>query len=505
MTITGMHTARQAACGAALFIMAVAAAACGKSGSDIDPIIPVISVETTRISVGPQQQQAAIEYAIVEANASERRQVTAVCDDEWIGQIDCTQENLISFVVEKNDLAVVRSTTLRISYPGAEQVDIAVDQLPVPPQQAEQTLIYYFFGTSLSTFFNYNIEDTKTAISGDILGQSRVLYLKQTSKTEAVICELSYDPIGGTCVEQQLDRIDIPSSQMTSDEVARNLQRIAAIAPARRYGLVAAGHATGWVTKDADTGSAVTFGYRPSGDIWTPAAGAETTRTFGESNVLFDIEEIAAGISSAGVEFDYIVFDACFMSNIEALYDLRDAAHYIIASPCEIMGRGFPYHRTLQYLMQEGGSRSDLSAAAESYWLYYRDEYRGAARCGSVAVIDCSELEGLAATTRDLLATAADVDASTLQTYEGQSPHTFYDFGEFCTAAATDGEALAKFREQLSRCVTAKYTLPTFYSALGTYGTYDIDEEVYSGITTSLPSERYRSALQRTSWYEATH
>jgi hypothetical protein len=95
--------------------------------------------------------------------------------------------------------------------------------------------------------------------------------------------------------------------------------------------------------------------------MWQPAIGAEVTRAFGESNVQVNPAELAEGIAKSNVKLDYILFDACFMSNIEAIYDLRNAANYIIASPCEIMGRGFPYHRTLPYLFANKGAQSDIS------------------------------------------------------------------------------------------------------------------------------------------------
>ena len=190
------------------------------------------------------------------------------------------------------------------------------------------------------------------------------------------------------------------------------------------------------------------------------------------------------------------------MSNIEAVYDLRNSAKYIIASPCEIMGKGFPYHRTLPHLF---GESYNLRSAAESYYLFYRDEYNSSARCGSVALYDCAEVEALAEATKLVMQSAnLDIDTSTLQTYEGQAVHHFYDFGEWVRSVATDPEALKAFDEQLNRTVIAKFTLPTFYSAYGSYGTYDINEEVYSGVTTSAPSEAYPVEWKESNWYKAT-
>lgn len=476
-------------------LAALLASACGK---DTETDKTEIAVESLRTTVTSDSHQAEIRYEI--RNAAPNLRVAATADDGWLHSIDCSQQGIVRFAVERNEQRTMRSTALHLACPGATPVDITVDQLPEPVETAEQTLIYYFVGTSLGRYFDYNIEDTMTAISEDILGTSRVIYLRQHSATEADICELRYDPAGKSCIRQHLESIELPEEQITADDMARNLQRIAAMAPAKRYGLIMAGHSTGWVTREAEQSqtSMLSVG---GGDIWQPAEGAETVRTFGERKVKVDIEEIARALTIAQLHPDYILFDACFMSNIEALYDLRDVTDHIIASPCEIMGRGFPYHRTLPYLMADGGSRSDLAAAAESYYLYYRDEYKGAARCGSIAVIDCREIEALAEATRTLLATAkSDYDASQLQTYEGQRVHTYYDFGQFINTVATDAEALAEFERQLSRTVTAKYTLPTAYSALGSYGTFEIDTEIYSGVTTSEPSANHRTALEKTAW-----
>lgn len=437
-------------------LAALLASACG---NDTETDKTEIAVESLRTTVTSDSHQAEIRYEI--RNAAPDLRVAATSDDGWLHSIDCSQQGIVRFAVERNEQRTMRSTALHLACPGATPVDITVDQLPEPVETAEQTLIYYFVGTSLGRYFDYNIEDTMTAISEDILGTSRVIYLRQRSATEADICELRYDPAGKSCIRQHLESIVLPEEQITADDMARNLQRIAAMAPAKRYGLIMAGHSTGWVTREAEQSqtSMLSVG---GGDIWQPAEGAETVRTFGERKVKVDIEEIARALTIAQLHPDYILFDACFMSNIEALYDLRDVTDHIIASPCEIMGRGFPYHRTLPYLMADGGSRSDLAAAAESYYLYYRDEYKGAARCGSIAVIDCREIEALAERTRTLLATAkSDYDASQLQTYEGQRVHTYYDFGQFINTVATDAEALAEFERQLSRTVTAKYTLPT--------------------------------------------
>ena len=47
-----------------------------------------------------------------------------------------------------------------------------------------------------------------------------------------------------------------------------------------------------------------------------------------------------------GISFSFIYFDSCFMGNIESLYELRNNASAIVASPTEVLTEGMPYDKT---------------------------------------------------------------------------------------------------------------------------------------------------------------
>ena len=452
------------------------------------------------------EQSVTIKYFVHEDVINSDVKFNVSCKESWVSVVDSSNIGTVELSVEEN-VGDTRTAQITISAPGCIAVTLELMQYSVPPATANHTLMFYFFGTSLSRYFKTNLEDAALAIETAILGNNnRVLFLRQESKTEAYIGELCFDINGGECIEQRLMEVELDDSGIISpDRVGEYIATMAEIAPAERYGIIFAGHGQGWITRDIVNGDRdVTIlgaGHNP----WTPALGAEVTRAFGESNVQLNIDELAAGIELSGIVLDYILFDACFMSNIEAVYDLRHSANYIIASPCEIMGRGFPYHRTLPYLFKDSGMSTDYIGAAKSYYEYYRDEYVGSSRCGSVAVYDCSKIESLANATRDVMQTAkqeGDYDITALQTYEGQRPHQFYDFGEWVGVVATNDDALAAFRKELSECVIAKFTLDSFYSAYGNYGTYPINLDVYSGVTTSAPSEAYPNGWRTTSWYK---
>lgn len=422
---------------------------------------------------------------------------------EWIENPTITNgatKCIIAHISENN--GAERVATVKLSAPGYKTTQIKIKQNSVPAAPANHTLMFHFFGTSLSRYFTTNINDTKLAIESGALGDNnRVIFFRQSSKTEGYIAELCFDKGSGKCFESVLEsNIPINSDIITPEDITATINRLASLAPAERYGLVLAGHGTAWIQRDAAGISKASL-HHP---LFVPAEGAEVTRHFGESNVQVNTSELAEGILSSNIELDYILFDACFMSNIETIYELRTTANYIIASPCEIMGRGFPYERTLPFLFKDNGNTTDYDGAAKSYYLYYRDEYTSTSRCGSIAVYDCSQVEALRDATKQVVKSALEeYDTESLQTYEGQSHHYFYDFGQWANVVATDNAALAAFNTQLDKTIIAKYTLDSFYTAYGSYGTRPINVQIYSGVTTSAPSQVLNTHWKETEWYKS--
>lgn len=467
---------------------------------DSTPSMPIIIDDLQLCSYDAQTIE--INYNIAD---SQQITLNATADKEWVEAIDnSTPRKLRVSIAQNND--ATREATITLTASGYAPLKVRLIQYSAPPAIATHTLMFYFFGTSLNNYFKTNLEDAQKAIATGILGsKSRVVFFRHRSKSEAYIGEICFDVESKTCTERIIeDGIIIEGGQLTPEAISRYIDKMATAAPAERYGIVLAGHGQGWIPREALNGGNDIFALSYGSHIWQPAAGAEVTRAFGEGFVQVNTAEIAEGIEGAAIEIDYILFDACFMSNIEAVYDLRNAANYIIASPCEIMGRGFPYERTLPYLFENEGTTTDYMKAAESYYKYYRDEYYSSSRCGSIAVYECAEIEALAEATAEVVKSATQsYDKTLLQTYEGKDPHYFYDFGQWANAIATDLDALATFNAQLEKTVIAKYTLDSFYSAYGKYGTYPIDVDAYSGVTTLAPGTVFTSYWRDSNWYKA--
>lgn len=431
--------------------------------------------------------------------------VSATDNAEWITDLTVNADNTITATIGENS-GEERSGKITLSASGYANTSIKLTQNGTPKSTANQTLMFYFFGTSLNRYFSDNIADAKLAIEKGVLGDNnRVIYFRHRSKSEGYIAEICLDKDTNKCFESIIeDKIYIEGNPITPAFISNIINKMASFAPANRYGLVMAGHGQAWITREALNGGTGISQLSLTEPLFSPAYGAEVTRAFGESNVQVNPAEIAEGINNSNADIDYIIFDACFMSNIETIYELRNSVNYIIASPCEIMGRGFPYERTLPHLFLEDGTVTDYDGAAESYYLYYRDEYSSTYKCGSVAVYDCSEVEALKDATVAIVASALEeYDIESLQTYEGKDPHYFFDFGEWANVVATDSVALQNFNTQLNNTIIAKYTLNSFYSAYGGYGTFPIDTSVYSGVTTSAPSTKLRELWVQTEWYKS--
>ena len=451
------------------------------------------------------EQKVVIEYAVHSDIMESNLRIKAECSESWVSVVDSSVKGKIYLSVEQNH-GDTRTANITISARNCVPATVTLMQYGMPPAEANHTLMFCFLGTSLSRYFKTNLEDAALAIrTGILANKNRVVFFRQESATEGYIGELCHNVNGGECIELRIKEVSLDKSTISPETIGDILAQMAEVAPAKRYGVVFAGHGQGWITREALNSDKGIEKFGVSYNPWLVAEGAEQTRAFGENNVQLNIDELAMGIESSGVDFDYILFDACFMSNIEAIYDLRNSANYIIASPCEIMGRGFPYHRTLPYLFTDYGESTDYDGAARSYHEYYKNEYVGNGRCGSITVYKCSEIEALADAVRGVMVSAkksTEYDSSTLQTYEGQRYHQFYDFGEWVNVVAMNGEALDRFNAQMKECVVATYTLDTFYSAYGTYGTYPINLDVYSGVTTSAPSDAYTGEWKTTNWYK---
>lgn len=384
------------------------------------------------------------------------------------------------------------------------------------PRVADQTVLFHLSGQSLYTYFkNYNIPDIRRAIDQHILYDSRLLVYAQPSTYHSYLVEYSFDYDTQTSRADTLRRYEGMNSIQT-ESIVRVIRDVVELAPANRYGMVLGSHGAGWVpaiyeslrdSEDSEEDDLWQSLARPSTDWhdWLyKSPGAEATRWFGEHDgETTDIASWAEAFRQVATDgtplMEYLIFDACLMSNIEALYELRHAARYILASPCEIMGRGMPYDRTLPYLFTEEGKGYDLQGFAEAFVDFYATTTE-TRQSGCLALCCCEELEPLAEMTRRIHeGDTQPVDRWALQNYEGLIRPLFQDFRQYIELLSADPALLAEFEEQFDRTFPPALRLhtPEFYSG---YNATMNPIHYYSGVSTSALSDKFPTAYASTPW-----
>lgn len=378
-----------------------------------------------------------------------------------------------------------------------------------PPALADRTVLLYMPGQSLSAYYKNNIQGIHTAVTDRALGNGRMLVCWQPEKqTSAVMLEIYYDRNKRRSETKTLKTYDDFNAGSAAD-VQRIFADAAELAPAQNYGLIIGCHGKAWIPA---SGGVLPYSLRsaePDDDVWTTAPGAKTTRSFGDTGYELDITELASAIETQSFRFDYLIFDDCFMANIETLYDLRRAVDYIVASPCEVMGDGFPYDRIVPHLFEGNGVLSSLEKACWEFWNLYENDWRSTIayeQSGCISLAVTAQLDALAKEMRRIKDKKQAFDIDALQYYKGNVTKLFYDLEHYVTLCCNDQGVVDDFkaRMELAFPVSSRHHTASFYSA---YDRRNHSINYYSGVSVSEPepSPRYAAENQQTNWYRDTH
>ena len=428
-------------------------------------------------------------------------------------------ETVVTLTATQENTQRTRRTLGSVAFrPTAGKGSAAARTLEVcqSPATAPRTMLLYMPGRSLLSFYNNNIDGIRRAVSAQVPGDGRILVCYQPEGQQtASLQEVRYDfATDGSVVETLKEYASFTASAPQS--LAEMFADVTEYAPAEEYGLIVGCHGKAWVPTIAGSlyASGMQLGTQPGGaavsdNLWQPLPDAKPTRSFGDTGYEIDIADFAAVIEALPYRFDYLIFDACFMANIETLYDLCNAVDYVVASPCEIMAAGFPYDRIIPHLFADETARTALEAACREFWEFYEydwDTISDNEQSGCISLAVMSELEGLATAMRAVKqGTQADFDLNALQSYEGFNNHLFFDLGHYVEMSCGDQGLIDAFNEQLERAFPSSCRLSTeqFYSA---YNHRLNPVHFYTGVTVSEPSQNSKApGCQQTAWYLATH
>ena len=345
------------------------------------------------------------------------------------------------------------------------------------------------------------------------LNNSRVLVFLSDKYNHSTLYDLQYD-----ATTKSVNRVPLKEYEGTSYASAEGfadiLNEVKTQADALNYALIVGVHGCGWTY--ASDWSRYPYYARPSvtrprdnnfsGIQFGPDPNAPLTRFFGSVSLAenaMDISTLAEGIKESGLKMQYILFDACYMSNIETAYELKDVTNYMIASGSEIMAAGLPYRLMWTYLNSSTPNYSSIVSTSVNFY-----KNNSSAPFCNLAAIDCRQLEKLASVMKDINAEnqlSADVNLDSIQHLDGFRPNLFYDLETYVDSLHPSGYLLDQFKNQLKLTIKASDHTEEAYTCI--YSSESFKIKNYCGITISDPSQHSVAikGREKTGWWKATH
>ena len=375
----------------------------------------------------------------------------------------------------------------------------------------QQTILIYMPWSGSESYeglypnFLHNLDSIETAIvRRKGLGKTRALIFISETASTSKLYEIIYEK---DACKRELLKTYTGTAYTTAEGIAEILNDTRNTAQALNYALMVGCHGVGWTyfsdwndyPYEAKSHALRVKRNRPSDNQF------ERTRFFGsveDDRWATNIETLAEGIRKSGLHLQFILFDDCYMANVEVAYELRDVTNFLIASTSEIMSIGMPYAEMWKSLNVQAPNYKSAVDAFHSFYTNYRTP------CGTIAAIDCRQMDHLAAVMKQINEhyTFDESLLEKIQVLDGFNEPIFFDMGDYVAKLCTDPYLIEKFNNQLAKTVVNKANTPKIYSYLYWIPKY-YDIRTFSGLTISDPSQNVvaNQGKERTNWWKATH
>ena len=417
-------------------------------------------------------------------------------------------------MIKKLFTLFICSISLAMTFTGCSEEAFDTDSV-----NKQTILVFYpWTGSQSSTGLLGYLQNNIDSICDGIidrkgLNNSRVLVFLSDKYNHSTLYDLQYN-----ATTKSVDRVPLKeyegASYASAEGIADILNEVKTKASALNYALIVGAHGCGWtyasdwskypdyarpsVTRPRDNNfSGIQFG---------PDPNAPLTRFFGSVSLAenaMEISTLAEGIRESGLKMQYILFDACYMSNIETAYELKDVTNYMIASGSEIMAAGLPYRSMWSYLNSSTPNYSGIVSTSVNFY-----KNNSSAPFCNLAAIDCRQVEKLAGVMKDINAEnqlLASVSLDSIQHLDGFRPNLFYDLETYVDSLHPSGYLLDQFKNQLKLTIKASDHTDEAYTYI--FSPDYIKIKNYCGITISDPSQHSVAikGREKTGWWKATH
>ncbi|WP_115172030.1 clostripain-related cysteine peptidase [Sphingobacterium spiritivorum] len=327
-----------------------------------------------------------------------------------------------------------------------------------PNPAVSRTIMVYMGGNN--NLQNETFEKIEALKKGYKSGMGRLLIYQAVRDADPRLLEIIADP-SGKATEKVLKTYK-KHNAANADIFAQILADVKVAAPSQSYGLILFSHASGWL---------------PQGTLLKP----RTLLQDGEDDL--ELRDFAAAIPDKS--FDFMIFESCFMTGIEVLYELKDKTRYVVASSAEILSPGFTpiYPQLLPHLYTE---EADLKGFSEQIFRYYNG-LKGDYRSATISLIDVRRLPELAVWARDnAKSTLQESELKLVQHFDRYTNYRlFFDFKDYYSTIAP-AESHAALSAVLDKIIVFKASTAQFLP-----GQNGFTIRAHSGLTSYIPQKTF--------------
>lgn len=356
-------------------------------------------------------------------------------------------------------------------------------------------IIYMEANNNLSQWSHTNLNDLLVNASDVNMENGRLMLFMNTAKSKKLYEIKPYrSDKGGYRGDTVLLEQYQFATALEKNAMREVLQDAMQAAPANEYALILWSHSTGWLPQDIDIKES----------SYIRAAGAPEmpiTKNFGmDGRKSISYLDIARAIEGLGL--DMMMIDACFGTCVEALYDLRNVCDYVVASPIEILGAGYPYADLMSVFFDKDLTIPMLGeAVCRAYMQYYRQyTFQGTPYpYGAISLIDLSKMDALAQATHDVMQECQDtpIDHKKVQALENRYYSLYYDFYHYIQQLTKEesSDIFTTFARCFEQCVVYHDHSEKLYSNLNGYSTRALENSY--GLSSYIPRPGHSSYFDR--------
>ena len=368
----------------------------------------------------------------------------------------------------------------------------------VTPEKAQVLVLYSAGFNSLCAALEDDVNDIKSgylplvgSMSKAVLVYSRRLSEtgKYTDRTPSYLIRLSVDG-WGKVISDTLKTWPETDEAVSASTMTDVLETVKGLYPHASYGMVFSSHGSGWLPS----------GYYSTGKITAGTAGLQAVpyidpnsdssmprvKSIGIDNITsrntyeMEIETFAQALP---MKFDYIIIDACLMGCVEVAYALKDKCDKLVFSQAEVLEDGLCDYTTLTQRVLRPVV-PDLYNLCEDSYRHYKNQDDPIYRSLTISMIDCTRLDGLAASCKSLFSKYRNqislVNAANVQGYFRARKHWFYDLTDILRQSGIPEEDMAGYNKAMSDCVL-------YNAATDTFINFDI--RTHCGLSMYLPAD----------------